>query len=197
MFDITTFSASPFLASTVAVAIAEVGDKTQLLSLLLVARFRNKWAIIGGILLATLLNHGLSSWGGIWLGENMDSWLSGRVADYVLAGSFALMALWVLIPDKEDDDDDNFAKYGAFIATTLLFFIAEVGDKTQIAAVILAAEFQSFFWVTAGTTLGMLIANAPVVIWGQWLMDRLPLDLARRLTAVVFLSLAAYTLFSS
>ncbi|MEE3191822.1 MAG: TMEM165/GDT1 family protein, partial [Pseudomonadota bacterium] len=135
--------------------------------------------------------------GGIWLGENMDNWLSGRVADYVLAGSFALMALWVLIPDKEDDDDDNFAKYGAFIATTLLFFIAEVGDKTQIATVILAAEFQSFFWVTAGTTLGMLIANAPVVIWGQWLMDRLPLDLARRLTAVVFLSLAAYTLFSS
>ena len=147
------------------------------MSLLLVARFRNKWAIIGGILLATLLNHGLSSWGGIWLGENMDNWLSGRVADYVLAGSFALMALWVLIPDKEDDDDDNFAKYGAFIATTLLFFIAEVGDKTQIATVILAAEFQSFFWVTAGTTLGMLIANAPVVIWGQWLMDRLPLDL--------------------
>lgn len=196
MFDFSFLSTSPFLASTVAVTVAEIGDKTQLLSLLLITRFRNKWAIVAGILLATLLNHGVSAWGGQWLGLNMEHWLSGSTASYILAASFLLMAIWVLIPDKEDDDENTHASWGAFLATTVLFFIAEIGDKTQVATVLLAAEFQSLLWVTAGTTLGMLLANVPVIIWGQSLMAKMPLQLARRLTSLVFISLAAYTLMT-
>jgi len=196
MFDVSDLAASPFLASTLAVTVAEIGDKTQLLSLLLIARFRNKWAIIAGILVATLANHGLSSAGGIWLGQNMEGWLSGDTANYILAGSFVLMALWVLIPDKEDDDENTYSHWGAFFATTVLFFLAEIGDITQVATVLLAAEFQSFFWVTAGTTLGMLLANVPVIIWGQALMQRLPLNAARWITSLIFFALAAYTLLN-
>jgi putative Ca2+/H+ antiporter (TMEM165/GDT1 family) len=194
MQDILTFSDSPFVSSTLAVALAEIGDKTQLLSLLLVARFRNRGAIIAGILLATLLNHGVSAWLGDWLGQSLSQWWKNDTLDIILAASFLLMAVWILIPDKEDDGDSRFQQYGAFIATTVLFFLAEVGDKTQVATVLLAAEYQSLLWVTLGTTLGMLIANVPIVIWGQALMQRLPLALARKATAAVFVVLAVLTL---
>lgn len=196
MQDILTFSDSPFVSSTLAVALAEIGDKTQLLSLLLVARFRNRGAIIAGILLATLLNHGVSAWLGDWLGKSLSQWWQSDTLDIVLAASFLLMAVWILIPDKEDDGDSRFQQYGAFIATTVLFFLAEVGDKTQVATVLLAAEYQSLLWVTLGTTLGMLIANVPIVIWGQALMQRLPLALARKATAAVFVVLAVLALLS-
>lgn len=196
MQDILTFSDSPFVSSTLAVALAEIGDKTQLLSLLLVARFRNRGAIIGGILLATLLNHGVSAWLGDWLGQSLSQWWQSDTLDIVLAASFLLMAIWILIPDKEDDGDSRFQQYGAFIATTVLFFLAEIGDKTQVATVLLAAEYQSLLWVTLGTTLGMLIANVPIVIWGQTLMQRLPLALARKATAAVFVVLAVLALLS-
>lgn len=196
MQDILTFSDSPFVSSTLAVALAEIGDKTQLLSLLLVARFRNRGAIIAGILLATLLNHGVSAWLGDWLGQSLSQWWQSDTLDIVLAASFLLMAIWILIPDKEDDGDSRFQQYGAFIATTVLFFLAEIGDKTQVATVLLAAEYQSLLWVTLGTTLGMLIANVPIVIWGQTLMQRLPLALARKATAAVFVVLAVLALLS-
>jgi len=194
MQDILTFSDSPFVSSTLAVALAEIGDKTQLLSLLLVTRFRNRGAIIAGILLATLLNHGVSAWIGDWLGQSLSQWWQSDTLDIVLAASFLLMAVWILIPDKEDDSDSRFQRYGAFIATTVLFFLAEIGDKTQVATVLLAAEYQSLLWVTLGTTLGMLIANVPIVIWGQALMQRLPLALARKATAAVFVMLAVLAL---
>jgi putative Ca2+/H+ antiporter (TMEM165/GDT1 family) len=190
-------SASPFLTSTLAVAVAEIGDKTQLLSLLLITRFRNRWAIIAGILLATVINHGLSAWGGDWLGSRINDWLSNGTGELILGISFLLMAIWVLIPDKADDDEDDLSRWGAFAATTVLFFIAEIGDKTQIATVLLAAEFQSMWWVTAGTTLGMLIANVPVVLWGNQLMQRLPLNAARYITSAVFLALALWSLLSA
>nr|WP_307726815.1 TMEM165/GDT1 family protein [uncultured Thalassolituus sp.] len=192
MSDFSFLSDSPFVASTLAVTLAEIGDKTQLLSLLLIARFRNRTAIIAGILLATLINHGLSAWGGLWLGQTMDTFFSSDTASWILVASFLLMAGWVLIPDKEDDGTSEYGQWGAFIATTLLFFLAEIGDKTQVATVLLAAEFQDVLWVTAGTTLGMMLANVPVILWGNALMQRLPLTLARYITCAIFLALAAW-----
>ncbi len=187
---------SAFLTSTLAVAVAEIGDKTQLLSLLLAARFHKKRAIVAGILLATLLNHAASAWLGVWLGQSLQLWLQGDAARWLLVGGFALMALWVLVPDKDDDSVDTHQAWGAFAATTVLFFLAEIGDKTQVATVLLAAEFSSVLWVTLGTTLGMLIANVPVVYYGQRLMQHLPLALARYITSAVFAVLALWVLLS-
>ncbi|MEN9464991.1 MAG: hypothetical protein RL217_1172, partial [Pseudomonadota bacterium] len=167
---------------------------TQLLSLLLATKFRNKTAIVLGILIATLLNHAASAWLGVWLGQSLQAYITGDVANYVLAGSFMLMALWVLVPDKEDDQQNTHAAWGAFLATTLLFFLAEIGDKTQVATVLLGAEFGSVLWVTLGTTLGMLLANVPVVYFGHKLMQRMPLHLARYSTAAIFTALALWVL---
>ena len=191
-----TFAHSAFLTSTVAVAIAEIGDKTQLLSLLLAARFRNKSAIVLGILLATLLNHAASAWLGAWLGNSLTEWLNGSSGRLLLAAGFGAMAIWVLVPDKEDDSTDTHQAWGAFLATLVLFFLAEIGDKTQVATVLLAAEFNSVLWVTLGTTCGMLLANVPVVIYGERLMRRMPLHLARYATSLLFAILALWTLFS-
>lgn len=191
------FEHSALLTSTAAVAIAEIGDKTQLLSLVLAARFANKKAIVLGILVATLLNHAASAWLGVWLGDSLQQWLADGTANWILAAGFLAMALWVLIPDKDDDSINTHQNWGAFLATTLLFFLAEIGDKTQIATVLLAAEFNSVLWVTLGTTLGMLIANVPVVIYGSKLMQRLPLNAARYATSLLFLVLAGWVLLSS
>jgi putative Ca2+/H+ antiporter (TMEM165/GDT1 family) len=122
----------------------------------------------------------------------MDTFFSSDTASWILVASFLLMAGWVLIPDKEDDGTSEYGQWGAFIATTLLFFLAEIGDKTQVATVLLAAEFQDVLWVTAGTTLGMMLANVPVILWGNALMQRLPLTLARYITCAIFLALAAW-----
>lgn len=183
---------SAFLASTLVVTLAEIGDKTQLLSLLLITRFRNKSAIIAGILLATLLNHAASAWLGTWLGHSLEQWVQSDYAQWVIIVGFVMMALWVLVPDKEDDGVDTRAAWGAFFATTFLFFLAEMGDKTQVATVLLAAEFQSIFWVTLGTTLGMMLANVPVVLLGKKLMQRLPLNAARYITSAIFIALALW-----
>ena len=191
------FEHSALLTSTAAVAIAEIGDKTQLLSLVLAARFANKKAIVLGILVATLLNHAASAWLGVWLGDSLQQWLADGTANCILASGFLAMALWVLIPDKDDDSINTHQNWGAFLATALLFFLAEIGDKTQIATVLLAAEFNSVLWVTLGTTLGMLIANVPVVIYGSKLMQRLPLNAARYATSLLFLVLAGWVLLSS
>ncbi|EMR13093.1 transmembrane protein [Methylophaga lonarensis MPL] len=179
-----------FLVSTTTVALAEIGDKTQLLSLILAARFRAPLAIILGILVATILNHALSAWLGIWI----TSLISAETGRILVAISFLLVAAWILIPDKQDDKPGLFSRMGAFWATTLLFFIAEIGDKTQVATVILAAQYQSLIWVTLGTTLGMLLANIPVVLFGQTLMKRMPLKLARYSASAVFMVLGVATL---
>ncbi|MBR9827116.1 MAG: TMEM165/GDT1 family protein [Oceanospirillales bacterium] len=164
-----------FIPSTLAVAIAEIGDKTQLLTLFLAARFAQRNAIILGILVATLLNHGLSAWLGAWLVQ----WIPEQWVPWIIGASFIAVGLWVLIPDKDDEEDGAVLKYGAFIATCILFFIAEIGDKTQIATVILAARYDSLFWVIAGTTIGMMLANVPIAYAGSWLMQKIPLNLAR------------------
>ena len=179
------------LASTFTVAIAEIGDKTQLLALILAARFKNKTAIILGILLSTLFNHFAAAWIGQWA----INWVSPDLARYLVAASFFAIALWVLIPDKVDAEESRFYKMGPFLATFILFFIAEMGDKTQIATVVLAAKYDSLTMVVAGTTLGMLLANVPVVIAGHFSADKLPMQWIHRGCAVLFALLGVATLF--
>ena len=182
-----------FLASFTAVAIAEIGDKTQLLSLFLAARFRSKLAIIAGILVATLLNHAASAWLGVWVAQFIpDGWQG-----WLLGGSFIVVALWLLIPDKDDSEDTGVLKFGAFMASCILFFLAEIGDKTQIATVILAATFEDAIWMVIwGTTFGMLAANVPVVYAGSWLMEKISLDWARRTACAIFMLLGVITIIS-
>ncbi|PIW61924.1 TMEM165/GDT1 family protein [Shewanella sp. CG12_big_fil_rev_8_21_14_0_65_47_15] len=178
------------LASTFTVTIAEIGDKTQLLALILAARFKNKTAIILGILLSTLFNHFAAAWIGQWA----INWVSPDLARYLVAASFFAIALWVLIPDKVDAEESRFYKMGPFLATFILFFIAEMGDKTQIATVVLAAKYDSLTMVVAGTTLGMLLANVPVVIAGHFSAEKLPMLWIHRGCAVLFALLGVVTL---
>lgn len=179
-----------FFSSFTAVAIAEIGDKTQLLSLFLAARFRARGAIVAGILLATLLNHAASAWFGAWVAQFIPiGWHA-----WLLGGSFIAVALWLLIPDKDDSEENSMLKYGAFVASTVLFFLAEIGDKTQIATVILAATYDATTWVIIGTTLGMLAANVPVVYFGKYILEVVPLDWARRLACGVFMLIGVLTI---
>ena len=171
------------LVSTGVVALAEIGDKTQLLALLLAARFRKPWPIVAGILAATLLNHALAGLLGAWI----TSWLSPGVLRWVLGVSFLAMAAWTLIPDKIEDDEAQFAsRLGVFGATFVSFFLAEMGDKTQIATVAMAAQYAQVQAVVAGTTLGMLIANVPVVFAGDRLARRIPMRWVHGLAAALF-----------
>ncbi len=180
-------SLQALMVSTGTVALAEIGDKTQLLALLLAARFRKPWPIAFGILTATLVNHAISA----WFGAEVSEWLSPEVLRWVVAGSFLAVALWTLKPDKLDEGE-KLPAHGAFIATTIAFFLAEIGDKTQVATVLLATKYSPLWQVIAGTTLGMLVANLPVVWLGHRFADRLPLKLARTVAAVVFLGLALW-----
>ena len=180
-------SLQALLVSTGTVALAEIGDKTQLLALLLAARFRKPWPIAFGILAATVINHAISA----WLGAEISQWLSPEVLRWIVAGSFLAVALWTLKPDKLDEGE-KLPAHGAFIATTIAFFLAEIGDKTQIATVLLATKYSPLWQVVVGTTLGMLVANLPVVWLGHRFADRLPLKLARNVAAAVFLSLALW-----
>ena len=180
-----------FLISTGIVALAEMGDKTQLLSLVLAARFRKPWPIVLGILVATLANHAmagaLGSWVTTMLGPNALRWVLGL--------SFIAMAVWMLIPDKLDDHEGDAApRMGVFMTTVVAFFLAEMGDKTQIATVMLAAQYQAWAWVVAGTTLGMMLANAPVVWLGDAITKRVPLRLVHLISAVIFFALGAVAL---
>ena len=184
------YSFYPALISTGTVALAEVGDKTQLLALLLAARFRKPWPIIWGILVATLLNHALAG----WLGSLAAKWLTPEVLRWVVAASFIGIALWTLKPDTLDEDT-ALPSRGAFIATTIAFFIAEIGDKTQVATVLLAAKYEPLWQVVAGTTVGMLLANVPVVLLGSRFAAKLPLKAARITAAVVFLLLGLWAAF--
>jgi len=180
-----------FLVSTGVVALSEIGDKTQLLALLLAARFRKPVPIILGILVATLANHAGASALGAWLTRTVDpQWLR-----WALGASFLAVALWMLIPDKMDEfKTGSTSRLGVFGITTLAFFVAEMGDKTQIATVMLAARFDSLWVVTAGTTLGMMLANVPAVLLGDRVMDWLPVKWVHRIAAAVFAVLGGLVL---
>jgi len=181
-----------FLLSTGLVALAEMGDKTQLLSLVLAARFRKPWPILAGILVATLANHALAGALGSWV----TTVLGPQVLRWVLGGSFLVMAAWMLVPDKLDDDGQAAApRFGVFGATLIAFFLAEMGDKTQIATVMLAAQYQGWAAVVAGTTLGMMLANAPVVWFGERVMRRVPVRVVHGVSAAIFAALGLAVLF--
>ncbi|WP_286295259.1 TMEM165/GDT1 family protein [Vibrio apostichopi] len=177
--------------SITTVALAEIGDKTQLLSLLLASRYRKPLPIIAAIFFATIANHALAA----WLGVVIADYLSPEVLKWVLVVSFVAMAGWILIPDKLDDDE-QISNRGPFVASFIAFFIAEIGDKTQIATSILGAQYSdALMWVILGTTIGMLLANVPVVIIGKLSADKMPLDLIRKITALLFVGLAIAAAF--
>lgn len=179
------------LLSTSIVALAEMGDKTQLLSLVLATRFRRPWPIVAGILTATLLNHAAAGAVGAWL----MAVVGPTVMRWVLGVSFLAMAGWMLIPDKLDEAETKPAeKHGVFVTTVALFFLAEMGDKTQVATIALAARFNDLLWVVAGTTLGMMLANAPVVFFGDALAKRVPLKVVHLVTALIFAALGVAAL---
>jgi len=176
------------LTSTAVVALAEIGDKTQLLAILLATRFKRPWPIIGGILVATLANHFLAA----LLGEQAAAFLDGQWFRYLIAISFIAMAGWTLIPDTFDEDEQKPARFGAFVTTVIAFFLVEMGDKTQIATVALGARFHDAVTVTAGTTLGMMIANVPAVFLGNELIRRVPLGTVRLVAALLFLAIGLW-----
>ncbi|MFC5300678.1 TMEM165/GDT1 family protein [Azospira restricta] len=180
-----------FLASTLLVALAEIGDKTQLLSFVLAARLRRPWAIIAGILAATLANHALAGWVGTWIG----SLLSPDALRWATGAVFIAFSLWTLKPDELDEDEAPKSTHaGAFVTTTIAFFLAEMGDKTQFATIALAAKFDALAWVVLGTTIGMLAANIPAVLVGEKLAHRLPLRTIRWTAATLFAATGVLTL---
>jgi putative Ca2+/H+ antiporter (TMEM165/GDT1 family) len=182
-----------FLVSTGIVALAEMGDKTQLLALILAARFKKPWPIVAGILVATLVNHALAGAAGAWV----TTLISPQMLRWILGASFLAMAAWMLVPDKLDaDDEEKPPRYGVFLTTVIVFFLAEMGDKTQIATVMLAARYDAIAGVVAGTTLGMMLANAPVVWLGERVTRLVPLRIVHIVSALIFagLGLAALLL---
>jgi putative Ca2+/H+ antiporter (TMEM165/GDT1 family) len=179
-----------FLVSTGLVALAEIGDKTQLLSLLLAARFRRPTPIILGILIATAVNHALAAALGAWI-TNL---LGARVLRWVLGTSFIAMAVWMAIPDKLDDVQRSTGRFGVLGTTIIAFFLAEMGDKTQLATVALAAKYASYLAVVSGTTVGMMVANVPAVLLGDRLAKRMPVRLVHALAALTFAVLGVLVL---
>ncbi|MFP1681931.1 TMEM165/GDT1 family protein [Alloalcanivorax sp. C16-1] len=178
-----------FLSSTLLVALGEIGDKTQLLSLALVVRYRKPWPILAGVIVATLVNHGISVWFGDWLaGAIPTHWLR-----WILGLSFIALGLWMLIPDKDEEVGDKY-RFGPFLTSLVLFFIAEIGDKTQVATVALAVRFQEFWPVLLGTTTGMIAANLPVI----WVAHRLASERfevwAHRISAALFIAFGVWAL---
>ncbi|MEC4722467.1 TMEM165/GDT1 family protein [Noviherbaspirillum sp. CPCC 100848] len=182
-----------FLVSTGIVALAEIGDKTQLLAFILAAKFRRPVPIILGILVATLVNHGFAGALGAWI----TSVLAPETLRWVLGISFLAMAAWTLIPDKFDEADAQLAKSSVFVATLVAFFLAEMGDKTQVATVALAAQYNALLGVVAGTTLGMMLANVPAVLMGDRIADRMPVRLVHGIAAAIFAVLGIATLLGA
>jgi putative Ca2+/H+ antiporter (TMEM165/GDT1 family) len=180
-----------FLTSVLVVALAEIGDKTQLLAIVLTARYRRPLPILLGILLATLANHFLAA----LVGAAAATWLESDWFRYAVAASFIVMGLWTLIPDKLDDEEERRSRFGPFLATLVAFFVVEMGDKTQVATVALAARFQDVWTVAAGTTAGMMLANGPVVLAGAKLVERVPLKPIRIAAALLFVALGAAMLW--
>lgn len=183
-----------FLVATGIVALAEIGDKTQLLAFILAARFRRPVPIILGILIATLANHGLAG----ALGSFITALLSPEILRWVLSLSFIAMAIWILIPDKLDETKPSLTRYGVFGTTLITFFLAEMGDKTQIATIALAAQYHhATIVIVAGTTLGMMIANVPAVLLGDRIAHRIPIRLVHSFAAAIFAALSLATAFGA
>lgn len=180
------------LASTLLVAFAEIGDKTMLLAIILAARFRTPWPIIAGIFAATIVNHALAA----WAGSAISGLLDGFWFRLAVAIGFLAMAAWILVPDKLDEEEnaDRPARYGVFVTTLFAFFMAEMGDKTQIATVALGARYHSIELVAIGTTLGMMIANVPAVFLGERITRIVPLKAMRIAAAIIFAILGALAL---
>jgi putative Ca2+/H+ antiporter (TMEM165/GDT1 family) len=182
-----------FFVSGGIVALAEIGDKTQLLAFLLAAKFRKPLPIVLAIFVATIANHAFAAAIGTWItalmGPNMLRW--------VLGISFLMMAAWTLVPDKLDEGDTKLAKYGVFMTTLIAFFLAEMGDKTQVATVALAARYDSLIAVVAGTTFGMMLANVPAVYLGEKIANRVSLKLVHGIAAAVFALLGVATLLGA
>jgi len=182
------------LVSTGVVALAEIGDKTQLLAFLLAARFKKPVPIILGILAATVVNHGLAGAVGAWITHSV----SPEILRWVLGASFIGMAIWTMIPDKIEDEETQVAKrFGVFGATLITFFLAEMGDKTQIATIAMAAHYADPLLVVIGTTLGMLIADVPAVFVGDKLANKIPMKLVHSVAAAVFAVLGVATLLGA
>ena len=182
------------LASTAVVALAEIGDKTMLLAILLAARFRKPLPIILGILAATLVNHALAA----LLGRSVAGLLESEGFRFAVGAGFILMALWTLVPDTIDDDEAaGSSRHGAFLTTLVAFFLVEIGDKTQIATIALGAQFESVLAVTAGTTLGMMLANVPAVFLGEAVTRVVPLKYVRMGAAVVFALIGVWVLLAT
>jgi putative Ca2+/H+ antiporter (TMEM165/GDT1 family) len=176
-----------FLVAFTTIVIAEMGDRTQLLSLVLTAQYRRPWPIVAGIFFATLANHTLAGFIGVWFGR----FLTPVVLDAVVGVSMLAMAAWTLVPDKLDEEKSSSDR-GAFFATLVAFFIAEIGDKTQIATVALAAGYSNLAPIVAGTTLGMLAANVPVVFLGSAFAQRLPMRQIHYAASALFAVLGVY-----
>ncbi|MEN3747970.1 TMEM165/GDT1 family protein [Sphingomonas sp. HF-S3] len=179
-----------FFTSLGLVALAEIGDKTQLLAILLAVKFRRPWPIIAGIFAATLANHFLAA----LVGTLASGFLESRWFAVAIGLSFIAMGAWTLIPDKLDDEDAKLPRYGAFLTTLVAFFFVEMGDKTQIATVALGARFDNVVAVTMGTTLGMMLANGPVVWMGDRLLRKIDLTLVHRIAAALFVAIGIWTL---
>jgi len=180
-----------FLVSTGIVALAEIGDKTQLLAFLLAARFRRPLPIVFGIFAATIANHAFAA----AVGALVSKLLGPDVMRWVLGLAFIGMAAWIMVPDDIDEEESAPARFGVFLTTLIAFFLAEMGDKTQVATVALAARYPSAVAVVAGTTLGMMLANVPAVYFGDRIAGRVPLKLVHGIAALIFLVLGAATLF--
>lgn len=179
------------LTSTAIVALAEIGDKTQLLAILLATRFKRPWPIVAGILVATLANHFLAA----LLGSEVAAVLDGTAFRYAVALSFLAMAAWTLVPDKLDDEEEpKPPRFGVFVTTVVAFFLVEMGDKTQVATAALAARFGDIALVAAGTTIGMMLANAPAVLIGEAAATGLPLKYIRWAAAASFAAIGAWIL---
>ena len=182
-----------FLVSTGIVALAEIGDKTQLLAFILAAKFRKPIPIVLGILVATIANHALAGALGAWV----TSLMSPQMLRWVLGASFLAMAVWTLVPDKFEEGDAKLARLGVFGTTLVAFFLAEMGDKTQVATVALVAQYHAFFYVVAGTTLGMMIANVPAVLLGEKIAQRMPVRVVHAVAAAIFAILGIATLLGA
>ncbi|MET0983209.1 MAG: TMEM165/GDT1 family protein [Telluria sp.] len=182
-----------FLVATGIVALAEIGDKTQLLAFLLAARFRRPLPIVLGIFVATLLNHAFAA----AVGALVSELLGPSVMRWVLGLSFLAMAVWTMIPDEIDETEASLARFGVFMTTLIAFFVAEMGDKTQVATVALAARYSEMAMVVAGTTLGMMLANVPAVYFGERIAGKVPLGLVHGIAALIFAGLGMATLLGA
>ena len=179
------------LTSTAVVALAEIGDKTMLLAIVLAARFGKPLPIVLGILVATLANHGIAA----FLGQTVASLLEGPWFRYAIGAGFVAMAIWTLVPDKLDESEEPKApRFGAFLTTTVAFFIVEIGDKTQVATIALGAQFQDVVAVTIGTTLGMMLANVPAVYLGNAIVERVSMKRVRAIAATLFLGIGIWVI---